>query len=302
MNNRLGVVLLVTCWFAWGLSYPATKFALQSLDVWSSRALVMLAGGVVMLVLAALQGLSLKVPRAEWRDLFIAAMCNMAIFQMGMTYGVELLSAGRTAVIVYTMPLWAALFAVPLLGERLTVARLAALALGLAGLAVLMSQDFSHLRNAPLGALCTLVASIAFGLGTVWMKRRRWSADPTVLGGWQLMIGVAPVLAIWALVAPPVDPAQVSIDSWLAVLYLVLIANALAYFSWFRVVAIFPAIVSGIGAMAVPVVGVFASAALLDERIGWRELVALALICAALAVNLTASARGRPRPIMDKFS
>ena len=174
MARRVGVALMVICWFAWGFSYPATKIALESLDIWSSRALIMFGAGVILLGLAAVQGRSLRVPRPLWRDLTIAALCNMTVFQIGMTIGVQYFSAGRTAVIAYTMPLWAAVFAVPLLGERLTPARGAALGLGLAGLAVLMSQDFSHLRNAPAGALSTLVAAIAFGFGTVWMKRHGW--------------------------------------------------------------------------------------------------------------------------------
>ncbi|MDP7546692.1 MAG: EamA family transporter, partial [Alphaproteobacteria bacterium] len=81
--------------------------------------------------------------------------------------------------------------------------------------------------------------------------------------------------------------------SWLAIAYLVFVANALAYFSWFRVVAAFPATVSGIGAMAVPVVGVLSSAWLLDEKIGWREWIALGLIIGALAVNLASTLQRR---------
>lgn len=284
--------LMALTWLCWGFSYPATAFALRSFDVWTSRALVMTAGAVVMLAVARLQGQSLRLPREEWADLAIAAICNMAIFQVAMTYGVHLLSAGRTAVIVYTMPLWAALFARPLLGERLSRSGIAALVLGLAGLVILLSQDLSHLRNAPLGAACTLVAAVSFGLGTVWMKRRRWSVNPTVLGAWQLVIGAVPVIAIWAVVAPPLALGSISTESWLAALYLVFIANALAYFAWFRVVGFFPATVSGIGAMAVPVVGVFASALLLGETIGWNEIAALALICAALALNLFQPLRG----------
>lgn len=286
MPRSLAYALMVLTWFCWGFSYPATAIALASFDVWTSRTLVMLAAGLAMLAIAWLQGHDLRIPRGEWRDLTIAGVCNMAIFQIGMTYGVYLLSAGRTAVIVYTMPLWAALFAAVILNERLTRARLAALVLGLIGLAVLLAQDLTHLRNAPLGAISTLIAAVSFGLGTVWMKRRRWTANLTVLGGWQLMIGVVPVALVWAVIAPPWPGENLSTASLLAVLYLVLIANALAYFAWFRVVDHFPATVSGIGAMAVPVVGVAASALLTGETIGWRELCALALICSALAINL----------------
>ncbi len=292
MSRHLGYALLITCWFAWGFAYPATKISLETLDVWSSRALAMFGGGVILLALAAAQGRALRVPRRHWRDLGIAALCNMTVFQIGITIGVHYFSAGRTAVIAYTMPLWATVFAVWLLGERLTPPRLAALTLGLAGIAVLMSQDFSHLRNAPGGALSTLVAATAFGLGTVWMKRRGWRLDPTVSAGWQLVLGGLPVAAIWLVVGPPVVFGEVSPASWSAVLYLLLIANAIAYMAWFRVVAFFSAIASGIGIFAVPLVAVFGSAVLVSESVGWRELTALGLIGLALALNVFFPARG----------
>lgn len=294
VSPGLGIILLVTTWLCWGFSYPVTAFVLETMDVWSSRLLVMVAAAIVLLALGWLQGASLSVPRSHWRDLIIAALCNMAIFQVCMTFGVQLLSAGRTSIIVYTMPLWASIFAVFLLREHLTWPRVVALALGLLGLGVLVGQDLSHLRNAPLGAGLTLLSAVAFGLGTVWMKRRPWQNDPTVLAGWQLVIAIVPVGLIWALSDAKVSLLEITMESWLAIAYLVFIANALAYFSWFRVVAVFPAAVSGIGAMAVPVVGVLASAWLLDEKIGWREWTALGLIVGALAINLASTLQRRP--------
>jgi drug/metabolite transporter (DMT)-like permease len=184
------------------------------------------------------------------------------------------------------MPIWASLFAVRMLGEKLTPPRIAALLLGVAGLAVLMSQDLSKLANAPLGAALTLMAAVSFGFGTVWMKRRRWQVDPTVVGGWQLLLGAVPIWLIWALLRPEVRWGAVSAESWLAMASLALVSNALAYFAWFRVVAIFPAMVSGIGTLGVPVVGVLSSAAIVGEAIGWRELTALVLVCSALSLIL----------------
>ena len=160
MSPRLGVILLVTTWFCWGFSYPATGIMLDTVDVWAGRSIVMAVSGVMLLALAYVQGHEIAVPRAHWRDLVIAAVFNMTIFQVAMTVGIHLFSAGRTAVIVYTMPLWAMLFAWPLLGERPGRAQLLALPLGMAGLAVLMSQDFTHLRHASAGALTTLVGAI----------------------------------------------------------------------------------------------------------------------------------------------
>ncbi|MDA1308456.1 MAG: DMT family transporter [Proteobacteria bacterium] len=291
MTRKAGFLLLVVVWFCWGFSYPSTKLMLQSMDVWTGRALIMGGAGILLLMLAAVMGQSLRVARAHWRDLIIAALLNMTIFQISMTLGVHYFSAGRTVVIVYTMPLWAMLFAWPLLQERPTLARLAALALGLIALVVLMGQDFSGLRDASLGAACTLVGAIAFGLGTVWMKRRAWTNDPTVIAGWQLVLGTLPVIPCWYLFSAETDWAAVSAPSWAGFAFNLIIANVLAYFAWFRVLSTFPASVSGLGTLAVPIVGVLASAALLGEQIGWREITALALIVLALGLNLRSTAR-----------
>ena len=291
LSRRAGFIFLVIVWFCWGFSYPATKLMLQSMDVWTGRALIMGSAGLLLLMLAPAMGQSILVPRAHWRNLVIAALCNMTIFQIGMTLGVHYFGAGRTVVIVYTMPLWAMLFAWPLLGERPTLLRLLALGSGLAGLGVLMSQDFSGLADATLGAICTLVGAIAFGLGTVWMKRASWTNDPTVIAGWQLVLGTLPVIPCWWIFGAETQWSDITAVSWGGFAFNIIIANVLAYFAWFRVLAVFPASISGIGTLAVPIVGVLASAAVLGEVIGWREITALALIVAALGLNLRSTAR-----------
>jgi len=291
--STVGFLLLVTVWFCWGFSYPSTKLMLESIDVWTGRAVIMGVAGILLLALAAILGRSVRIPRGQWRDLVIAALCNMTIFQIGMTLGVHYFSAGRTVVIVYTMPLWAMLFAWPLLSEKPSLLRLSALGLGLCGLAVLMGQDFVGMRDAGFGALCTLIGAIAFGLGTVWMKRTSWQGDPTVIAGWQLILGTIPVLPFWWAWGAETVWSAVSSASWAGLLFNILIANVVAYFAWFRVIAIFPASVSGLGTLAVPIVGVLASAVVLGETVGWREVTALALIIGALGLNLRSTASAR---------
>ena len=51
------------------------------------------------------------------------------------------MASGRAAIIAFTMPLWATLLAVPVLGERITKAKAAGLVLGLAGLCFLLAGD-----------------------------------------------------------------------------------------------------------------------------------------------------------------
>ena len=116
--RKTGIFFLVGLWFCWGFSYPATKIILRELDIWTSRTLIMGAAGILLLILAFITKKALKVPKKYYSDLIIAAFLNMTIFQICMTLGVHFFSAGRTVVIVYTMPLWAILFAWLLLDHQ----------------------------------------------------------------------------------------------------------------------------------------------------------------------------------------
>ena len=283
---RWGLFFLIIVWFCWGFSYPATKITLRGFDVWTSRLIIMGAGGFLLLCLAKLSKHGVQVRRDDWWDLILASIFNMTIFQLGMTFGVHFFSAGRTVVIVYTMPLWAMLFAWILLKETPSRKQLYGLGLGVFGLFFLMGQDFKNLPNAHLGATCTLVGAVSFGLGTVWMKRKNWQNNPTVIAGWQLVLGSMPVIPLWFFLGEETNWNALTPEIWASFLFLILIANVLAYFAWFRVLAVFPASTSGLGTLAVPVVGLLASYLLLDEPLGWHEIISASLIIFALFLTL----------------
>ena len=281
-SPKWGLFFLIIVWFCWGFSYPATKITLRGFDVWTSRLIIMAAGGFLLLCLAKLNKEQIQVRRDDWWDLILASIFNMTIFQLGMTLGVHFFSAGRTVVIVYTMPLWAMLFAWILLKEIPSRRQLYGLGLGLFGLFFLMGQDFKDLPHAYLGATCTLVGAVSFGLGTVWMKRKKWRNNPTVIAGWQLVLGSLPVIPFWFFLGEETNWNELTPDIWTSFLFLILIANVLAYFAWFRVLSIFPASISGLGTLAVPIVGLLASYLILNEILGWHEIVAATLIVSAL--------------------
>src|SRR5262249_9768116 len=75
----MNYALLVVVWLSWGLSYPLMAIALEGFDVWTCRTIIMLLGGSGLLLLALARRKSLAVPRALWRDLLIAALCNMTL-------------------------------------------------------------------------------------------------------------------------------------------------------------------------------------------------------------------------------
>jgi drug/metabolite transporter (DMT)-like permease len=280
------LALVATLSLVWGAGYPAMAVAMRWFEPLTLRCAVMLASGAILLLYAAATGQRLHLPRRQWWDLAVCALFNMTILQIGMTYGVYFVGAGRSSVLIYTMLIWTALFARLLLGEPLSARRMSALALGAAAVLALLVQNLPDVRDAPLGIVLNLVAAASFGFGTVWTKRTIWALDLSAMAGWQLLVGVAPLIAIWLVVAPPVALAGVPASGWAAFAYMIVGANVLAYFVWFRLVRRLPAAVLGVGTLATPCVGVLSSALINGDAIRPNDLVALALVCGALALVL----------------
>jgi drug/metabolite transporter (DMT)-like permease len=291
----MALLLLMLVWVIWGLSYPITAFALTGFDVMTIRCLAQLLGCSSLLFHALWRGHRLTVEREAWGDLVIAGLLNMAVLPIFFTFGVKLLGPGRTAILVYTMPIWANLFARLFLGEALTGQRITALLLGTAAVGFMVSQDLPRLKGAPLGAALTLLAALAYGLGTVWFKRRRWVAPLSVVTFWQLAIGLVPIFAIWAALSFPPELARVGAYEWGALLYLGIFSNAIAYLAWFAVVDKLSAGISALGALAIPCLAVAFSSVLARERLYPQDFAAMAMIGAALLLVLAERLRAARR-------
>lgn len=291
----LGFILLAGLTIFWGGNWPAMKIAFGELPVWWFRASCLWFGGLGMLLIVRFSGLSLAVPPAQRGPLLLCALFNVVGWHLCSGYGVSLMPAGRAAIIAFTMPLWAALLGSLLLHEPLTRAKLIGLALGMTGLAVLIGPELAVVGTAPLGVLFMLLAAISWATGTVTFKRFHWTAPTSVLVVWQLLAGALPVTLGAFLIEPLPDLGGLSDRAIAAVAYIYLFPMIFCQWAFFRTVRLFPAAIAAIGTLAIPVVGVYSSALLLDETVGWRELAALALICSALASVLLAP-RWKPAP------
>ena len=295
-----GLLLLAGLTVFWGANWPAMKIVLGEIPVWSFRTICLVGGGGGLLLIARLSGLRLSVPSHERWPLVLCALFNVIGWHLFSGYGVSLMPAGRASIIAFTMPVWAALLSYPILGERLTAAKLGGLVLGLAGLAILIGPDLEHVGRAPLGALFMLGAAISWALGTVSVKYFDWSLPTTVLIAWMLLISALPIAAGAILLGERFSPAALSAPAWLALAYVLAFPMLFCQWAYFKLVRLFPAHMAAIGTLAIPVVGVFSSAVVLGETVGLQELVALVLVCGALALVLLSPALQRSRASAPK--
>jgi len=290
-SPREGLILLASLALFWGTNWPAMKLAVSGIDPWTFRTLCLAAGGGGLLLVARMAGRSLAIPKTDLRPLILVSLLNVTGWQLFSAFGLTYMGAGRAAIIAFTMPLWASLLGVLVLGERMNAARIAGLALGLAGMGFLLAPEVERLIAAPWGVLLMLGAAVSWAAGTVALKARRWTMDTLQLSGWQLTLGGLPVLLGAVVAGHPETLLTASGASLAGAVYAMLIPMIYCHWAWFRVVALFPANVAAIGTLAIPVVGVFSSALLLGEPLGFGELAALVLVVAALGLVLLVPAR-----------
>lgn len=275
---------LVGLTLAWGVGWPVMKHAVSELPIYTFRILTAWAGGALVLALSAMRGHSIWLDRREWRPAALAAVFNVTGWFYFTALGLTLLPAGRSAVLAYTMPLFAIVAARLMLKEPITRQKSAGLALGGAAILLLLGESAESLGEAPLGVLAVLGAAASWGIGTV-LQKRNWRTPVLTLIGWQLLIGGIP-MGMLALAYDSAPFAQLTLSGVLSVAYVVCIATLFGYLAWFTILAMVPTAVASIAVLPVPLIGVLSSAIFLGETVGWREILALLLITAALATVL----------------
>ncbi len=283
---KLGFVLLAMLTFFWGINWPFMKIVLGELPVWWFRMSCLWVGSAGLMVAATLSGNSLKVKLSEIGPLLLCALFGMVGWHLFSAYGLSQIPAGRAVIIAFTMPVWAALWAIWLLGESMTREKLFGLGFGLAGLAVLMGGDIMVWRAAPIGVLLMLCAAASWALGTVLFKKFTWSMPVVTNIAWQLSIAAVPVTIGAVLLEPFPDVANLSSKAVWSLLYVYMFPMIFCQWAFFKVVGLFPATVAAVGTLAIPVVGVYSSALVLGEPVGVQEFAAMVMICLALAFVL----------------
>jgi drug/metabolite transporter (DMT)-like permease len=287
-----GIALLAALTVTWGFNWPMMKLAVQEVPPWTFRTLCVMVGGGALLALTGLTGGRVTFPAHRVPALMLVALFNITAWHLFSAYALLYTGSGRAAIIGYTMPIWASVLSVWVLHEQVGSRRILALALGMAGLGLLLAQDLGQVGATPTGGLLMLGAAVSWAIGTVLIKRFVWHPMPVMaLTGWQLLIGGVPIVIGWWLWEPVPDLAALSLPGALGLAYAVLVAMIFCQTAYFRMVTLVPANVAAMAVMAVPVVGVLSSAWILGEPVGPPEAIALVLVVGGLFLLIRRPAR-----------
>ena len=209
--------------------------------------------------------------------------------QYGWLAALSLIPLAQLVAIEFTMPIWSALLAAAVLGERLNRARIGAVVLGLAGVLVIVRPDAAHIN---LGQWIALAVALGFGISVVLVKSLTRTDAAIQVSFWMLVvqsvIGIVPALAVWQ---------WPSVTSWAWVL-LVAFCGTFSHYCFARAMELADAtVVVPMDFLRVPFTAL-AGWALYAERVDLLTLAGMALILTGNGLNLVrASGPGtEPKP------
>jgi drug/metabolite transporter (DMT)-like permease len=264
----------------WAYNYVVMKQTLQATTPITHLILRTTLGSLTLLGVLLARGRAIRPQR-----LVQAAQVGLSttfLYSLSITLALVAGAAGRTSVLVFTMPFWVALLSRWLLAEPFNRRTRQALAAGFAGLMLIVAPWQLHGGVLPM-ALAVL-AGFFWALGSVLSKRatRDGGMDSLNFSAWQAVIGLLPLLALW----PWADFAHIrwSAGFVLGMLYAGILSSAVGWLAWLWLLKRLPASTLSFNALVIPVLAVAMAASQLGEWPASRELAGMLLVGAGIVL------------------
>jgi len=277
-------LLLVTLSILWGGSFFFTKIAVLELPPLTVALGRVAIAAAILIALARMTGVTLPDRMAAWRPYLLMGLLNNAVPFGLIFWGQTHIPSGLAAILNATTPLFTVLVAHwATADEKLTPARLAGVAAGLAGVVVMIGPDLlSELGANVLGQLAVLLAAVSYAFAGVFGRRFRGEPPLRVaagqLAGSTLLLAPVVILLDWPWTLAP--PSATAIAALLA---LAALSTALAYLIFFRILARAGATNVALVTFLIPVSAILLGTLLLGEQIEPRHLAGMAAIAVGLA-------------------
>lgn len=296
---KLSLAFATVC-FVWGSTFLAIRIGVREVPPFLLAAMRFLFAGLALCGWTMARGERSPTLR-QWSSAFLLALM-IFVGDYGLLFWAEQrVPSGIAAVMMATIPLFTALAEMILLrSQRLTIRLCLALAIGLAGVAVLVSRSL-HLGGAPVdraGAVALIFASISWSIASVLTRKLPLPASRTMTSGTQMLAGGLLLTAAAGLLGEfrNFHPSAVSFRAWMALAYLVVAGSILAFTVYVWLLHHESPTKVGTYAYVNPVVAVLLGYFAGDEALGGRAIAGTLFVLISVALIRTARAKQVSRP------
>ena len=295
-GSRFDWLVFLALGFFWGSSYLFIKIGVDhGLQPFTLIMFRLLIGFILLATVVGVARETLPRDPRSYGHLFVMGVINIAIPFSLITYAEQTVDSSLAAVINGAVPLFVIVIAALFLkGETVTVNRVAGLAIGFIGVAILVGLDMTDLGSAnAIGELALIGATISYAVGNVYAKAHVHGLRPMIPAVFQVFFGLLVTGALAFATEAPLSVPWVP-ESLFAVVWLGLLGSGLAYLGYFRILQHWGATRTSMVAYLLPVFGILLGAIVLSEPIAASTLIGTALVIGGIAL---VNSRYGTRPI-----
>ena len=270
----------------WGASYLFMRFAVPYFGAVPLIELrVALAGAALTAFLLATGGAVGW--RKHWRAFLFVGAVGLALPFVLIAEALTTIDASTAAILNALSPLFASIVAAIWIRDAITPAKMAGIALCLAGTAVLVGWTPKPMTPHELLAAClSVIATAIYGYTIVFTKVNLKGASPLGTAAGTLVMA-ALTLAFALPFAPPAHPlASIPAIAWLAMLGLALVSTTVAFIFYYRLIADVGPVKAITVTLLVPIFGMAWGVIFLGEPVTPGRLAGCAIILAGCSLIL----------------
>lgn len=294
--KRISLILAFAgIYIIWGSTYLGILFAIQSIPPLLMAGTRFLLAGIILYVIARLSG----APRArpiEWRSALIVGACLLLGGNGGVTLSEQYVPSGLAALLVATVPIYIALLSWLFgMAKRPSATTWAGLAGGFIGVGVLIGPAlrFKATGESPhawIGMSILLCSSLIWSAGSLYSRHAHNAPSPFLAAAQQMLCG-GTLLFIAGILrgeSRNFHPHQITTQSFVAFVYLVLIGGIIGYVSYAWLLRHCEPAKVATYAYVNPIVAIILGSVFAHETLSLRTLIGAGLIIGSVAVVITA--------------
>ena len=292
------VLTVLACCIVWGLAQAAAKLTLAEVPPLLQSGLRSAGAALLLLLWARWRGLTVFTADGTGGAGLLAGV--MFAVEFGCIFvGLQFTTASRMSVFLYLAPFIVAL-GMPLIArhERLAPLQIGGLVMAFGGVVWAFTEGFVKPAAGPLqwvGDALGLAGAVLWGATTLLVRASRLaSALPEKTLLYQLVVSGLALTAASALTGEN-WPAALSLKVALLMGFQIAVVTFASYLAWFWLVRHYPTTRVSAFTLLTPLFGLLAGVLLLGDPLTLRLLVALAAVCAGLAIVNLATRPAAPR-------
>lgn len=298
-NRWLPALALFVLTLTWGYTWIVAKQGLVHAPPLAFAAERCVGGALALFVILKLMGRPLGLVAAG--PTLAIGLSQVTAFMIFQTWALVEGGPGKTAVLIYTMPIWTLLLAWPILGERLRGKQWLAAASTLIGL-VLIIEPW-NLHASLFSDILGLLGALSWAVGTILIKRLRSTTPVDLLNltAWQMLLGAIPLVLLTGIV--PERPTEWTLSYLGIIAFMSIVSTALCWLLWIYILDRVPAWEASLSVLGTPVVAILSSRLIFGETFSLSELSGIVLIGGGLVfLSLLGWATSRRSPVKTSAS